>query len=282
MMKEIAPNVIIETAFKGPTVGAVRTDDGVVMIDIPMTTNEFQSWQTTCLRSGAGLHRLLILLDDHPDRTAGGRHNRCPIIVHEKTAYTLKSRPTATKMQGMETGAMWETIPEITTIDWARPEITFSDSITINWGKHPIIVESHPGPAPGASWVAIPNLRIVFVGDAVTPGSPPFLYAAEIEHWLDSLDILKSPKFKDYLIISGRAALVTKEDIRQGQRILKKTLRILEKLNHQQADLAKVQKAAISFLDEFNAKNKAEKGVFRARLSYGFSKYYINHYTKKK
>lgn len=280
-MKEIAPDVIIESAFKGVTVGAVRTPEGVVMIDVPITTKETQSWQTTCVRSGAGLNRLLVLLDDHPDRTAGGKQNRCPIIAQEETAKTLRNRPSATKMQGLETGALWETIPDITTIDWPHPDITFSDSITINWGVHPIIVENHPGPTAGASWVIIPEKKVVFIGDAVTPDHPPFFSFAEIEPWIESLDLLKSPKYKEFLIISGRASLVTKDDIRQELKFLKKALRVFERLNTQQADLAKVQKTAISFLDEFKAKNKMEKEVFRARLSYGFSKYYIKNYSQK-
>lgn len=43
-----------------------------------------------------------------------------------------------------------------------------------------------------------------------------------------------------------------------------------------------MQKTALSYLDNFKARNKAEKELFRARLSYGFSKYYINNYAKKK
>ena len=281
-MKEIAPGIIIETKYKGVTVGAIRTEDGVVNIDVPITTKEIQSWQTTCVHPGTGLNHLLILLDSHPDRAAGIKQYRCPIIAHEKTAETLKTRPLATKMQGMETGAIWETIPEITTIAWPRPVVTFSDSITINWGKHPIIIESHAGPTPGASWVKIPDKKVIFIGDTVTPNVPPFLYAAEIKPWLESLDLLKSSQYRDYLIISGRAVLVTKDDIRRAQRFLKKAFRSFEKLNNQHADLVNVQRTAISFQDEFKAKNKAEKEVFRARLSYGFSKYYINNYSKKK
>ena len=281
-MKEVVQDIIFEHAFQGVTVGAIRTQDGIVMIDSPITTKEIQSWQTTCTRSGINPNRLLILLDDHPDRTAGAVNQRHPIIVQEKTAQILRSRPSITKMQGMETGALWERIPEITTIEWPKPEITFSDTLTINWGAHPIIVENHPGPTQGSSWVVIPDHKVVFVGDTVTPKIPPFLSAAEIEPWLVSLDILRSSKYKDYLIISGRSGLVTKDDLRDTQRFLKKAQRSLEKLNNQNADLVKVQKNALSYIEEFRSRNKAEKDLFRARLSYGFSKYYINNYAKKK
>jgi len=281
-MKEIAPDVFINTEYKGVTVGAIRTPEGVVMIDVPLVNKNIQSWQTTCARSGTGSSRLLVLLDDHPDRTAGAKHNRCPIITHVNTAMALTSRPSATKLQGLETGAIWETIQEICTIDWPRPEITFTDSITINWGEKPIVIEHHPGPTAGSSWVILPDQKIVFIGDTITPGQPPFFSSAEIEPWILSLDILKSPGFKNFVMISGRASLVTRDDIRQSQRFLKKALRTFDRLNSQKSETMKVQKTGVSFIDEFKPKNKSEKDLFRARLSYGFSKYYINNYSKKK
>lgn len=281
-MKEIVPDVLVEHEYQGVTVGAIRTSDGIVMIDTPITTKEIQSWQTTCMRTGSNPKRLLILLDDHPDRTAGALNQRCPIIVQEKTAQILRSRPSATKMQGMETGALWERVPEITTIEWPKPEITFSESLSVNWGEHPILIEHHPGPTSGSSWVFLPEQKVVFVGDSATPGVPPFLSAAEIEPWLESLDILRSAKYKDYMIIGGRSALVTSDELKAVQRFLRKALRAFERLNNQDADLVKVQKTALSYLDDFKARSKAEKELFRARLSYGFSKYYINNYAKKK
>ncbi len=281
-MEEIAPNIFIKTAYKGVTVGAIRTPEGVVMVDAPLANKDIQSWQTTCARSDTGSSRLLILLDDHPDRTAGAKYNRYPIITHVNAAKALTSRPSITKMQGMETGAIWETLPEIWTIEWPRPEITFTHSITINWGEKPIIIEHNPGPTAGSSWVIIPDQKIVFIGDTVTPGQPPFLSSAEIHSWVHSLDILKSSKFKDFVIISGRATLVADEDIRQSQRFLKKALRTFNKLQNQKVEIIKVQEAGVSFINEFKPKDKSEKDLFRARLSYGFGKYYINNYSKKK
>ena len=281
-MKEIAPGILIKEDYKGVTVGAIRTAEGVVMIDVPLINEDIQSWLTACARSNTGPNRLMILLDDHPDRTAGANYSRFPIITQINTANALTTRPSITKMLGMETGAIWETIPEIFTVEWPHPEITFTHSIAVNWGKKPILVEHHPGPTAGSSWVILPEHKIVFIGDTVTPGQPPFLSSAEIESWILSLDILKSNQFKDFVIISGRAALINKEDIRQLQRFLKKVLRTFDKLYSQNSEIEKVHKFSASFIDEFKPKNKSEKNLFRTRLSYGFSKYYTNNYSLKK
>ena len=281
-MKEIAPDILIETDYQGVTVGVVRTPEGLFMIDYPLLPKEVLSWQTVCTRPGIGSKRLMVLLDDHPDRVGGCKSSRSPIMTHSQTAASLQGRPSTTKMQGMETGNIWEIIPDISTIDWPQPEITFSESLTIGWSDNPIIIENHPGPTKGALWVTLPESKVVFVGDAVMPDQPPFLFSAVIDTWVDNLDLLKSPKYNDYIIISGRGAIVTKDDIKENQRFIKKAARSLERLNNQKADLTKVQKVALSYLEEFKSSNKQEKDLFRNRLSFGFSKYYINNYSKNR
>lgn len=282
MMKEIAPDILIETEYEGVTVGVVRTPDGICMIDFPLLQKEILAWKTICKRSGAGSKRLIVLLDDHPDRAGGCRSSKSPIITHSRSARSLHGRPAVTKMQGMETGNLWELVPEIASLEWPEPEITFSDSISIGWQGNPILIESHPGPTPGALWVDLPESKVLFVGDAVTPDQPPFLFAADITPWVENLDLLRTSRYKGYTIISGRAGLVTSEDIKLMSRFLKKAERALERLNSQKADLTKVQKAAIACIDEFKAKNKTQKDIYRNRLSFGFSKYYINHYSKNR
>lgn len=281
-MKEITPDIFIETDYQGVTVGVVRTPEGICMIDFPLLKKEILAWQTVCTRKGVGSKRLTILLDDHPDRAGGCKECRNPIITHNHTANSLYGKPAVTKMQGMETGNLWELIPEVATLEWPQPEITFSQAMSISWSENPIMIEHHPGPTPGALWVDLPESKVLFIGDAVTPDEPPFLFSARIDPWLENLDLLRSSKYKEYTIISGRNGLVTADDIKFAQRFLKKAQRTLEKLNDQKADLTKVQKTAISFLDEFKAKNKQVKEIYRNRLSYGFSKYYINNYSKNR
>jgi len=281
-MKEIAPGILIETGYEGVTVGAVRTPEGVCMIDYPLLQKDILAWQTICTRPEVGSKRLIVLLDDHPDRAGGCKGTRSPIMAHTLTSKSLHGRPSTTKMQGMETGNNWEIIPEIATIEWPQPEITFSESVTIGWADNPIIIENRPGPTRGALWVTLPESKVIFVGDAVLPDQPPFLFAAQIDPWVENLDELKSSTYNDYTIISGRGALVTKDDIRNNQKFLKKAARSFERLNNQKADLTKVQKTALAYLDDFSPRNKKEQDLFRNRLSFGFSKYYINNFAKKR
>jgi len=281
-MKEITPDILIETEYEGVTVGVIRTPEGICMIDFPLLKKDIQAWHTICTRSGVGPKRISVLLDAHPDRAGGFKDNKNPIITHAHTEKTLRGRPSITKMQGMETGNIWELIPEIAALDWPKPEITFSKTLSISWQENPIIIENHPGPTPGALWVDIPDHKVLFVGDAITSRQPPFLFSADISPWIENLESLKKARYKDYTIISGRNGLVSSDDIRFSLRFLKKALRAFERLDDHKADLTKVQKTAISYMKDFKSKNKSEEEIFRNRLSYGFSKYYINHYSKNR
>jgi hypothetical protein len=50
-MKEIAPDILIETEYEGVTLGAIRTDAGVVMVDVPINSKDTMTWRASCSRS---------------------------------------------------------------------------------------------------------------------------------------------------------------------------------------------------------------------------------------
>jgi len=279
-MKEITENIMLETEFEGVTVGAIRTPEGVVMIDTPLNPKEAQSWRTTCARLTSGSDRLLVLLDEHFDRTAGARVMRCPIIAHDRTAQAIASRPSSSRPQVSRTGAAWESCQEITTIHWVQPEITFTNTMQIDWGDESIQLEYHPGPSRGSIWVILPQQNIAFVGDTVMPGQPPFLASAEINSWMESLELLKSRQFKDYSLICGRGILAAKEDILELQKFLKSAQKTLEKLSATQATTTDAEESGMAMVEGFAYKNKAELELYRIRLAYGLSQYYITHYSK--
>jgi len=279
-MEEITSNILVETSFNGVTIGAILTPKGVIMIDLPLRAKDIQSWQSACLRACDGSDRMLILLDEHPDRTASADQVRCPILTHEKTALAITSNPAVVKMQGLETGAVWETIPEICSFDWPSPEITFTESTIINWMDEPILVEHHPGPSKGSAWVILPDQKVAFIGDTITPGQPPFFASANIELWLASIEDLKSARFKDFILISGRGKLATKDDIRFAQRFIKKANRAFERLYSQKADIEKAEQTGRGYIDDFKLKNKAHQELFLSRLGYGFGKYHARQFNR--
>ncbi len=228
-MHQIKHGIYYEDLYLGVILGALVFPNGTILIDAPIRPEDTRSWRSALMSLRGGTNRLMISLDSHLDRTLGARSMECTIISHQKTALVYRNRPLIFKGQTIESGADWETYNDVIGTRWASPDITFTDQMTLHWGGPEVILEHHPGPTPGAIWVVIPEEKIVFIGDAVVPNQPPFLDNAELDVWLETLDLLYTSS-KDYIIISGRGGLITREDIRFQVNHLKKISKQIERL----------------------------------------------------
>ena len=276
-MQAIAKDIYIETQYPGVTLGVINTPRGLIQIDAPPSTDDGRTWRAALLNLGNGIERILINLDSHADRTLGVRTMECTTIAHEKTAQVYRSRPNMFKSQSDDTGSDWELLPGLGNIRWTPPEITFNQQMTIYWGDSPVILNHHPGPSAGASWVSVPDAHVVFVGDAVCPHQPPFLANADIPVWLDTLKILLSSDFRGYSIVSGRSGVVSVDDVREQIRILKKIVSKLDKMAVKKQLPAKTESLISSLLEEidFPAVHTLQ---YTHRMRYGLLLYYTRHY----
>ena len=276
-MDAIAKNVYIEERFLGVTLGVITQPRGLIQIDAPPAPEDSRSWRASLMGMGSGHERVLINLDSHPDRTLGVRSMDCTVIAHEKTALAFHNRPNTFKAQGDETGANWEAIPGLGSVRWAPPEISFGHQLTLHWGESPVILESHPGPTSGAIWVTLPEEKVVFVGDAVMKGQPPFLAHADLPAWLEALDGLMGADYKGYAVISGRGGVVTPQAIRSQFDTLKLIHGKLETLGKKKSNIIATDKLADQLLKEFKAPAAKHKQYLH-RLSYGLKNYYSRFY----
>ncbi|MEK6221268.1 MAG: hypothetical protein N2D54_03385 [Chloroflexota bacterium] len=190
-MKKIANGVYIENNFPGVILGAIELPKGILMIDSPPRPDDGRAWQSSLRELKGGQDRILINLDSHPDRTLGTRVMDSAVLAHVDTAEIFKKRPAIFKANNMDSGAEWESCSGLSGIRWYHPTMVFSDKTELHWGGTQVIVEHHPGPEEGASWVVLPELSIAFVGDAVMLKQPPFLANANIPAWIDTLDLLQ-------------------------------------------------------------------------------------------
>jgi cyclase len=276
-MDAIAKNVFIEDRYLGVTLGVITQPRGLVQIDAPPSPEDGRSWRASLMGMGNGPERVLINLDAHPDRTLGVRAMDCTVIAHEKTAIAFRNRPNTFKAQGDETGSNWESIPGLGSVRWAPPEISFMDTMTLHWSSAPIILQSRTGPTPGAIWVVLPEEKVVFVGDAVLKGQPPFLAHADIPAWIEALDALQGPDFKGFTIVSGRGGVVTQQVVKTQADFLKKLLDKVEKLGGKKAAPDATDKLAEAMLKEFKAPAARQKQYLH-RLRHGLGHYFARHY----
>jgi len=276
-MDAIVKNVYIEDRFPGVTLGVISRSRGLIQIDAPPAPEDGRSWRASMMGMGEGHERVLVNLDSHPDRTLGVRAMDCTIIAHEKTALAFQNRPNTFKAQGDETGANWEAIPGLGSVRWAPPEISFAQQLTLHWSDTPVILESHPGSTSGAIWVILPEEKIVFVGDAVMKGQPPFLAHADLSAWIEALNILQSPDYKGYTVVSGRGGVVTSQVIRSQVDSLERINDKVKKLGDKRSPIPAVEKLADQLLKDYKAPAAKQK-QYSHRLRYGLKNYYIRHY----
>ena len=189
----------------------------------------------------------------------------------------FRSRPVAFKAQGDETGADWESIPGLSNIRWTVPEICFSHHMTLHWGDISAQLEYHPGPSIGSSWVVLPEVRVIFVGDAVVCNQPPFLTGADIPNWLETLKQLLSPAYRDYIVVAGRGGVAPAAAIKAQIEFLNLVKSRLEKLAAQHAAPDSTEDLVPS-LSNILKYQTAHDQRYTQRLRYGLRQYYLRHY----
>ncbi len=276
-MRQIATDVYIDDQYPGATLGVINLPHGLIQVDAPPAPEDGRAWRAALLNLGGGAERLLVNLDAHPDRTLGARAMDCTIVAQEKTAHIFRTRPTTFKAQGDETGSDWESIQGLGNIRWVPPEITFSHQMTIHWGDSPVVLEHHPGPTAGSAWVILPEAKVVFVGDAVLKNQPPFLAGADIPVWQDTLKLLLSSAYKNWLVVSGRGGVVAVDTIKGQKDYLDTVMNKMEKLAKKKSTSDAVEHIIPSLLNPFKIHaNQVQK--YTRRLRYGLHHYYARHY----
>jgi len=275
-MQELSPNLFIETSYVGVTLGVINLPHGLILIDAPPRPEDGRSWRSALSNLSGGVDRLLINLDAHPDRTLGVRTMECTVVAHEKTAQVFRNRPTTFKAQNGDTGAEWELVSGLGSVRWCPPEITFSQHLLIHWGDQPVILEHHPGPTTGAIWVIVPETKVIFVGDAVTLNSPPFLANADLPPWLITLKTLHAPEYKDYFLISSRGDVLTPEQANRQTMLLQQILDMLNELTESNASPDATDKLVEPILSKLQYPPE-RKEQFTKRLKWGLYQYYTRH-----
>lgn len=275
-MQEIYNHVYIEDQYPGATLGAIALPHGLIQVDAPPAPEDGRSWRAALLGLGAGVERLLINLDGHPDRTLGDRAMDCTILAQEKTAETFRNRPNTFKAQGEETGADWEYVIGLGNIRWAPPEITFTSRMSIEWSNFPVYLEHHPGPTAGACWAILPEAGIIFVGDLIVKNQPPFIANANLPVWLQSLEYLMK-NYQEYTIVSGRGGIVPFTQVKTQYAQIEGIHTQIETIAKNQAGVDAVEKIIPAYMRSLQVPPDRQK-QFAQRLAYGLQHYYNRHF----
>ncbi|MEI7848703.1 MAG: hypothetical protein WCK35_23080 [Chloroflexota bacterium] len=277
-MQALASQVYIEEQYPGVTLGVIALPHGLIQVDAPPSPEDARSWRAALLGLNSGVERLLINLDGHPDRALGARAMECTIVAHERTAETFRNRPNTFKAQGEETGSDWESVVGLGSIRWAPPEISFTSNLTIEWSNFPILLEHHSGPTAGATWVILPDPKIIFIGDLVVKNQPPFIASANLVEWIKSLNELLA-NYSEYIIVSGRGGVISMTDVQAQLILISNIHEKLEELSHKQAGLDAIEDMIPQLMAGIKSPIEHHK-QFTQRLVHGLRHYFVRHYRQ--
>lgn len=276
-MKKLKNHIYYESTYAGATVGAFLFSNDTVLVDAPLKPEDARAWLSDLHKAGAKPRRVVVSLDSHPDRTLGSQTLDGQAMAHREVVRQIRRRAAIFKALKQESGAEWEETPGLSGLRWTLPRLAFSEQATLYFDERELRVEPHGGPSPGACWLISPSDKVVFVGDALTLGEPPFLAQADITAWMKSLDLLLSRTFKDYTIIAGRGGKATARDVNAQRRWLKDIEAKLKKMSRSKSATAEIEKIALKLAEKFTGTAKRHI-LYQRRLKHGLQSYFARRY----
>lgn len=212
-MQEIAEGIVVSSEFRRITVGAIATGSGVICVDVPPFPADARRWHSKLLEHFKQPIYAVVLTDAQRDRLLGLHWFEEAIIVAHDAAMTA--------MRQLPQGFVDQSADLLATDSDERfsflgvrlvyPRVTFSTRLTLHCGAAAIPIMAMPGPTPGNVWIHLPDQRVVFTGDSVVVGTPPYMARPQSKAWLESLTLLRRPRFAADVIVPGRGPLTTKE-----------------------------------------------------------------------
>ncbi len=167
------------SADGGTCAGFVRTAMGALVIDAFLTREDGRALLEAA-QAEARRVTAVVYTHEHFDHTAGTTDfPPCGVIASEGTARGLARQ----LERWREELARQELAPR-------RPTLVFDSRVRLPWDPEVVIVELG-GHAEGSSVVFVPEHRVLFTGDLVFRGRPPYVGTIRPEKWVTALRTLE-------------------------------------------------------------------------------------------
>jgi glyoxylase-like metal-dependent hydrolase (beta-lactamase superfamily II) len=204
---------------------------------------------------------------------------KLPAIAQEQTLKTIREWADTFKGNTHPIGAEADQFKRITGVNNAIPEITFSERMVIHMGGMEIVFLHRPGPRPGSMWIVLTEKPIVFVGDTVTIDEPPYVGTSDIDAWLSNLDELRSSTMAAYTMISSSGGRISRQDINNMARFLRKVQSRVEKLADGKNRKELTERLAKEIMDDYQI-HPARKEMILKRLQVGLQDQCMLHFPE--
>ncbi len=239
--KEVAPGIYAMHGTRGANVGAVLTEEGIVLVDTPLVPQEAWLWRDFLREVSGGKPFLYIInTDHHRGHIVGNQWFDCPVIAHHIAWRYMRGYRDNFKHRVRQ---LFKRRPEIQAqlqdIRIILPEITFGERFTLFKGGREIRIIHIGGHTPATSIVYVPDAKVVFTGDLVMRGEHPFMTQATSKEWLDGLRLIR--KLHPRVVVPGHGEIggpeVT-EPVSKYLRYIRRQVRAHIRAGHSKVDTA--------------------------------------------
>jgi cyclase len=235
-MQRLTDRIVVETGFQWANVGAVITDDGIILIDCPVRPTDSRKWQEE-LRALSPLGiRYLISTDYHGDHSIGsafveGVTYIAPQLVYEQIAkINKKIIPSRAKtfVEPLKEQGFKEEAEEIAKAVLPLPKICFEDSIILHFPPLTFELKRLGGHTPACSIVYIPEENVLFASDVVIEQPNPGMGDASLSQWIKALEWIEGVPVDR--IVPGHGEVCGKDVVRRLKERFKMIRGNMEKL----------------------------------------------------
>lgn len=219
-MEQVSPHVYIDPAHGPCTVGAIKTPEGIVLVDSPDQPTRAVRWREQ-LRD-LGEVRYLINTEHHIDHIFGNAFFPGTVIAHQQTKEkfwndrALGPNPLNDPLPFVEKEDP-EGVGLLAQYKPREPEICFDGRLTLSLGDVTVELFGVPGHIPDDTAVYVPGDRVLFTGDNVFNGVMIWYQESLPFEWLETLDRFKQMDVE--VVIPGHGNATGPEvfdEMRQG------------------------------------------------------------------
>jgi hypothetical protein len=218
-------------------------------------------------------------MDAHIDRLMMLRTMETNAVGHEAVVAINHHRSGSTKIHEMELGPDWNQTDSPANLRFINPNITFSNEVLIHWNETPITLTHKSGAHTAGIWVIDDAHKVVFVGDSVVLGQPPFFALADLDQWIEELNWLCSGRFENFKIVSARNGLLAGDSIKEMSEFLKKTKKLVDELSESDQSVTKLPAVVSNLLNKIIFDSSLQ-GRYSQRLTWGLEQYLKRHFSK--
>jgi cyclase len=192
-MREIGPDVYVETAFQGGNVGLIVTPEGAVLVDTPMMPWEARQWAATVKRTTKQPIRFVINTDHHTEHILGNQFFAAPVVGHELAWKEITGYSEAYRQRLIDSLQVGDPQrdAELKELVLVPPKVTVTARLTLFLGDRCIYIIHVGGHCPSSLLVYAQREGVLFAGDVVVRGVHPTLGQANSKTWLRALNRIR-------------------------------------------------------------------------------------------